>query len=138
MKTAPICTVLLLTMLFSPVTSQAKGKTIQLSISGPGLDLPIHTDDYDLIDANPWGNGGFLDKKAGVIAPAARYLSDYYRVHFWIELPNGDVRIMYMVRFRWDEDAGRGVVCLTPRDNPWSTLNTSTIWLGDLEGQCLY
>jgi hypothetical protein len=125
--------VILLVAMTTAESASAKGPTVELSITGPGLNAPIHTSDPDAIDASVWG-GNFADWGAGSVAEPIEALPRFL-VHFWVQLPrSGGVHLMYVVGFVWDPSTERGIVYLPgPRDE-WYRTNTSSIWREGKDG----
>jgi len=116
--------------------SYAIGTTSELSITGPGLEAPLHTTAESLTSANVW-LGNFVDWNAGPIEHQASE-SSMYRIHFWAKgVPDG-VRMIYVVFFALDENSNRAIVCLPGETTRWYWVNMSTIVRGDSDGQCFY
>jgi len=113
----------------------AKGATVQLTITGPGIEAPIHSHDESVISASVWG-GGFADWDTGPIDGALAQRSDY-QIYFWVQLPRGPIQMKYMIQYRWDSTSDRAVVCLPGERDPWYYVNVSSIIRGN-EGGCFY
>ena len=115
--------------------SHAKGPTVQLSIAGPGLTLPIHSSDPALL-ANLWV-GNFAEWDSGHVSPPEAD-SAPFQIYFWMQVPRGNVEIKYVVRFSWLKDESRAVVCFPERDTRWAWINSATISRRQHVGKCLY
>lgn len=62
------CAVLALLAATVPQWCPAKGPTVQVSISGPGIGLPIHTSDPAAIAPSAWGGEFALASSGAVVA----------------------------------------------------------------------
>jgi hypothetical protein len=124
-----------LVVLFAASTAQAKGTTVQLTITGPGLDVPFHTSAKSVTSANVW-SGNYIDWEAGPIEAAGDDSLDY-RIHFWVKFPEEPIDMTYIVRYRWDDEAKRAIVCLPGERDPWYSVNAFSIVRGN-EGSCFY
>jgi len=120
---------------FASGVTESKGTTIELSITGPDLEAPLHSRDKLLTSANVWF-GGIFDPESGPLDTTADESSDY-RIHFWVQFSQGDIQMKYFVWYRWDADSDRAIVCLPGETDPWYFVNVYSIFRGD-EGSCLY
>ena len=118
---------------FATEATEAKGMTIELSITGPGLKVPLHSSDKLLTSANVW-LGGIFDTQSPSIDTMVNESLDY-RVHFWMQLPQGNIQMKYVVWYRWDNEANRAIVCLPGQRDPWYNVNVYSIIRG-YEGSC--
>lgn len=109
----------------------AKGKTIQVSISGPGIARPIHTSDRAVIAPSPWG-GDFAQFKAGPVVEPPKDLPRY-QVHLWVDL-GGSTEMKYTILFVPDPATGRSSVHIPGKLDRWYANNVFTILRGN-EGQ---
>jgi hypothetical protein len=112
----------------------AKGITVQVSISGPGIRLPIHSSDPALIAANAWG-GNFADAKAGAVQEPPRDLPRY-QVHLWVDLGESGTQLKYTLLFVPDARSDRAWVQIPGAQDRWYKNNVYTIIRGN-EGQWL-
>ena len=115
--------------------ADAKGRTIQLTITGPGLESPLHSSENSLTSASVWG-GGYIDWETGPIDKAVGE-SPVYLVHFWVQLPRGPIQMKYIVGYRWDDESSRAIICIPGERNPWYSVNVSSIIRGN-EGSCYF
>ncbi len=126
------CVLLVVFVLFpQPIT--AKGRTVQLSITGPGLDSPLHSSAERLTSAGVWGGNHIEWDKGSIDRTVEKY--PIYLIHFWVELPRGPIQMKYVLGFRWDKELDRAIVCLPGPKNPWYNVNASSIIYGN-EGEC--
>ena len=127
--------IMVLAGLIMPESGETKGRTIELTITGPGLESPLHSTEESVTSASVWG-GGHIDWAAGPIDKAVGE-TPVYLVHFWVELPRGPIQMKYIIGFRWDYDSNRAIVCIPGKGNPWYNVNVSSIIRGN-EGSCFY
>jgi hypothetical protein len=119
-----------------PQLAQPKGTTVGLSIAGPGISAPLYTSEPALIAANVWG-GGYADWEAGPIGTLDSELP-YYQIYFWTQPRLDNVQINYVIRYRWEENANRAVVCLPGLRDPWYYVNVANIIMEDRDGNCFW
>ena len=120
----------------SVVPAHAKGPTVQISISGPELEVPLHSSSSSLIAPNVW-MGGIFDRDSGPIEYEADE-SKMYRIHFWTRSTPDGTNLVYVVLYFWNEELDRAIVCLPGERSKWYWLNLSTIGRGDEDGSCFY
>ena len=126
-----------LAVVFLSESTQAKGTTIQLSITGPGLEAPLHISDKLLTSANVWF-GNFIDWNAGGVDPNANE-SFQYRIHFWVKFPRrADIQMKYVIWYQWDDQLNRAIVCLPGQRDPWYYVNVYSILREGADGSCFY
>jgi len=113
--------------------SAAKGRTVQLSITSPGLDSPLHSSAEQLTAAGVW-DGDQIEWDKGPIERVAGELPMYF-IHFWVELPRGPIQMKYVLGFRWDGGSNRAIVCIPDPNNPWYNVHVSSIIYGNA-GDC--
>lgn len=113
----------LVAVVASPI-GLAKGPTVQLSISGPGIELPIHTTDPAAIAPNVWG-GDFAQVESGTVAEPVKDLPRY-QVHFWVALRES-AEMKYAVLFVPDARTGTAYVYFPGRESRWYSNNVATI-----------
>lgn len=114
----------------------AKGKTVQLTMTGPGLESPLHLSDEAAIAANVW-TGNFADWDAGPIEPLAANAPQYV-IHFWVKFAADDIQMKYVVGFQWDAHSHRGVICLPGQRSLWYRSNVYSILRKGQDGKCFY
>jgi len=112
----------------------AKGKTVKLTISGPGLSQPLELTKPEFISADVFV-GNFVAWQRGEIAPGSSGLPRY-AVQFHVRPPRSEaVSIKYVVYFAWDPATERGLVYLPGPGERWYNLNISTIDRGASDGK---
>jgi hypothetical protein len=122
-------------LLLLPGASQSKGITIQLTITGPQLALPLHTDDPEAIAAMVWGTNFFDEKEGPVVDP--QNVGDRLTIHFWIRLPDDSVQMKYVVWYTWLSQDNYAVVCFPgSRQSYWYRINTFSILREGVDGRC--
>jgi hypothetical protein len=99
----------------------AKGPTVRLTITGPGLLQPLDVTDPDAL-VHVW-SAGFIG--AVTVAPAASL--PRYLVSFHVQPPRSNVKVMYAVRYVVDPQTRAGFVYLPGRGEEGYRLNVSTI-----------
>jgi len=135
MFTKTIWLVVLAVFLAYAGTVVAKGSTVQLTITGPGIMSPIHSSHTSLVSANVWF-GNHFDWETTTLENATVLDSDYH-VFFWVKLPRGHIEMMYMLNYRWDAELDRAIVCIPGERDPWYHVNVSSIIRGN-EGDCFF
>ncbi len=114
----------------------AKGPTVKLAISGPGLPDVLTVTDRKAIEATVWG-GEFIDRRKGSVPEPPPGLPRY-TIQFYVEPPRREVRMMYVVEYVWDPTSNRAIVHLPGRADKWYWLNVSTILRDGADGQWFY
>jgi hypothetical protein len=115
---------------------QAKGDTIKVVVTGPGLAQPLELTDKEVVAANVWA-GNFVDWTRGkAVAPAAN--TSRYLLQFHVQPPRMDPRMMYVVRCVWDDSTDSALVYLPGRGDQWYHLNVSTILRDGRDGHWFY
>jgi hypothetical protein len=114
----------------------AKGLTVKLTVTGPGLPRPTDVTDPPAILPNVWA-GDFVDWHTGPVEEPARELSRYL-IKFHVALARSETRMMYVVIYVWDPTARRAVVHLPGRGDEWYRLNVRTILRDGQDGQWFY
>lgn len=113
---------LALLVLASHEIASAKGQTVRLVISGPGLSRPIASTDPHALE-NVWG-GRFI----GEPADEPDIQLPRYRVDFYVLPPNEpEARVMYSVTYVRDPESGTGFVYLPGRGDDGGRRNVGTI-----------
>lgn len=119
-----------------PLPAFAKAPTASVTITGPRLEQPLQLADEAIIAANVWA-GNFADWDSGAVNNPES--SDpAYHVHFWVRLAADDIRLKYVLDFRWLSDEKRAIVCLPGRSDPWYYVNVYTILRTGQDGNCFY
>lgn len=115
---------LLSLMLATPAL--AKGPTVKLTITGPGIAQPIELTHKDAIAPGVW-SGNFMDQQGRMTEAPASDLPRY-TVQFHVKLPRTEeVRMMYVVYYVWDVESDRALVQIPGVSDTWYRLNVSTI-----------
>jgi len=127
---------LILLSLIIPYSVDAKAPTAQITITGPKLVTPLNTTDPAITAAHVW-MGNFADWSSGPVT-APQDDSDPYQLHFWVRLNPDDIRLMYVLEYRWLEKEDRAVVCLPGRRSVWYSTNVSSILRTGKDGNCYY
>ena len=100
----------------------AKGPTIKLSISGPGVREPLIVTDAAAL-VHVWSNG-FI---GSITTPPDSSLPRYH-VSFHVQPPRSDVvRVMYVVQYVLDPKTNDGFVYLPGRGEDGYRLNVGTM-----------
>jgi hypothetical protein len=107
----------------------AKGRTVRLTISGPGLSGPIETMEPKAL-ANVWV-GSFI---GGLAAEPDKTLPRYV-VTFYVQPPRENVRAMYVVYYVRDPRSREGFVYLPGRGEDGYSLNVRTILRDGQDGR---
>jgi hypothetical protein len=123
---------LVLALLAAPV--QAKGAVDRITLSGPGLDVPIVLSKQDTLGMealNPW-MGGFL---AGVVEAPAK--GPAYTVDFFMNVASGDtaeLRHIYTAEYVPDPAGGPGYFYIPGSGDDGYELNKGTIMAAERDG----
>lgn len=119
----------LLALFAMAATLAAKGATVRLTVTGPGLSSPVEVVSPGALSANVF-EGNFIGSptdEPGKSLPR-------YTVSFYVATPRNPVRIMYVVSYVRNQHTGQGFVYLPGRGEEWYRLNVSTILRGQ-EGE---
>jgi len=111
----------------APMPGNAKGATVQVSISGPGMQAPIHTTDPAAIAPNAWG-GNFALLDAGPVPEPDRNLPRY-QIHLWVDLGDS-VEVKYSVLLVTEPSSGKAFAYLPGPHDRWYANNVYTIIRG--------
>lgn len=130
----PIAVILLSTLI--SYTAAAKAPTAQITITSPRLETPLETSDPKIISAHVW-MGNFADWESGPITDPQDD-SHPYQLHFWVRLAADDVRLKYVLKYRWLEEENRALVCLPGRGDIWYSTNVYSILRKGQDGNCYY
>jgi len=106
---------------------QAKGPTVKLTITGPGLTAPIEIVEPAILDASNVFGGSFIGE---TLQAAPRIEPPIYTVSFHVQSPEWmrrPVSAMYAVSVARDARTGLLWVYLPGRGEPGYALNTGTI-----------
>jgi hypothetical protein len=127
-------------------STDAKGRTIRITITGADLAAPIEITAPELVrQFGVWEGPGVrvngaeqkdgfvIDWRAGVVQPPDGL--DRYEVSFYVESRNTAARelLVYVVAFAFDPASGHGYIYLPGRGEQWYGLNTKAIYRS-LEG----
>jgi hypothetical protein len=113
------------------VSVAAKGTTVKLVISGSTLAAPLEIGGKDVLFANPWGDQFVQAWKSIPAPPGDRHR---YEVGFYEQLPNRDIKMMYVVEYV-PSPHGRGAIHLPGRGEKHYRLNVGTILRDGQDGQ---
>ena len=128
--------------LLLPVSAMAKARTVQLSITGPGLSEPIHTTAPSAISASVWG-GNFIELDGGPVPEPDISLPRYY-IHFWVEAsswqeaPADSVQMKYVVWYVWEPIEERAFLYLPGQSDTWYRTNVRSIFRSGNEGNWFF
>jgi hypothetical protein len=125
------CVVLTLAIAVGVVASvAAKGTTIKLSITGPGLTEPLVVTDAAAL-VHVWGND-FI----GPLSDAPNSALPRYQVSFHVQpLRSTDVKVMYVVRYVVDPRTKEAFVYLPGRGEDGFRLNIGTMLRDNDDGR---
>ena len=112
----------------------AKGTTVELTITGPGFELPIHTTDAAAISAFVWGSN-FFEPEAGPV-PVPGDTLPRMNVHFWVRSPDASIQMKYVVSYIWQPDGEFAVVCFPGPRDLWYRTNVYSILREGIDGHC--
>lgn len=125
-----------LTCVLMSGTTFAKGTTVQVTVTGPGLEAPLHISNAEVTSANVWG-GNFADWDAGSVEISSVY-PEPFLLHFWVQFGPGDIQMKYVLRYQWHKESDRAIVCLPGRRDIWYRTNVFSILREGLDGSCFY
>ncbi|HEY6506522.1 MAG TPA: hypothetical protein VIY56_00830 [Vicinamibacterales bacterium] len=118
---------LVIALLMTAATVEAKGPTVKLTVTGPGLARPIEITDSALLDgSNVWG-GAFI---GDTMAAAPTVKAPRYTVAFDVKLPEwhrAGIKTMYAVSVARDASTGALWLYLPGRGEPGYALNVGTM-----------
>lgn len=120
--------------LFGATPCFAKGTTVQLTITGPGLALPAQTNDRDAIAAFVWGSNFFEDHSGPVARPGES--QPMHTVYFWVRFTEDAVQMKYVVEYAWQAEEQRAVICFPGPRDVWYRNNTFTVLREGIDGNC--
>ena len=106
---------------------EAKGETVKLAITGPGLTVPVEIVERGIIDQSNVWEGSFIGER---IEDAPQVSLPLYTVTFDVQLPEWQregVRGMYTVSVARDARGGGLLLYLPGRGEPGYGLNVSTM-----------
>jgi hypothetical protein len=131
-RIVPICLLAVTGFVANPCL--AKGTTIELTITGPGFESPIHTSDPTAVSAIVWGTN-FFDSEAGPVSVPDDSLPRM-NVYFWVRLPDKSVEMKYVVSYIWQPGGEYAVVCFPGPREAWYEVNVSSILRKGVDGNC--
>jgi hypothetical protein len=122
-----------LLILSVPTPLLAKAKTVKITISGAGLKTPIEISDPEILaNFTVWtrtaDHGLIIDWSQGPVRETPNTLRRY-QVSFYADAPNE--RIVYVVYYVFNPNAGPGYVYLPGKSDEWYRLNTFSILRGE-------
>ena len=102
----------------------AKLPTVEVTLSGPMLSAPLHTQNPAVIAPNVWmGNFALLNEGA---VPAPPAVAPRLTAYFWVN-DHGTYRIAYTVDLVYDIEGRSALIYLPGRRDPRFVNNTRTI-----------
>ncbi len=102
----------------------AKGPTVEVTIVGPGMDIPIHSTSPDLTYPSVWSLQ-FVDAENGAVAEPPEDLARY-ECHFWVKWGDA-VRLKYTVLFVQESGESAGYVYIPGIKERWYSNNAFSI-----------
>ena len=122
-----------LLILSVPTPLLAKAKTVKITISGAGLKTPIEISDPKVLaNFTVWtrtaDHGLIIDWSQGPVRETPKTLRRY-QISFYADAPNE--RIVYVVYYVFNPNAGPGYVYLPGKSDEWYRLNTFSILRGE-------
>lgn len=114
-----------LVLMGAPTTSAfAKGQTVKLAVSGPGIPQTIEITEREAIAPSVWGNAFFDVAKGPLAAPDAAL--PRYVVKFYVQPPQGGaVEMKYALYLVLDTATERALVYLPAPSDELYRLNTA-------------
>ena len=114
---------------------EAKGTTVKLTVTGPGLAAPVEIVERAILDQSNVWDGSFIGDtlEAAPLAPPPRYT-----VTFDVQLPawqRAGVKRMYTVSVARDARSGGLVLYLPGRGEPGYGLNAGTMLRDSQDGR---
>jgi hypothetical protein len=113
--------------LVASIGLDAKGATVKLTITGPGLTAPVEIVERGIVDQSNVWEGSFIGE---MLAAAPQVRPPLYTVTFDVQLPEwqrAGVRRMYTVSLAREAGGGGLVVYLPGRGQAGYGLNVGTI-----------
>ena len=113
--------------LLTSIGLEAKGATVKLTITGPGLTAPVEIVERGIVDQSNVWEGSFIGKR---LEAAPQVTLPLYTVTFDVQLPEwqrAGVRRMYTVSVVRDPRGGGLLLYLPGRGEPGYGLNVSTM-----------
>jgi hypothetical protein len=121
------CSFALIAVLLASAALEAKGTTVKLTLTGPGLVRPVEITEPDMLQGwNVW-EGWFIGE---TIAIPPRIKGPIYQVAFDVRLPEwmrAGVKTMYTVSVARDVRSGALWLYLPGRGEPGYALNVRTM-----------
>jgi len=127
-----------LLILSVPTPLLAKGKTVKITISGPGLKTPIEISDPKILENfQVWAGPGtssderqslIIDWSQGPVRETPKTLRRYQVSFYAGALPNE--QIVYVVYYAFSPGAEQGYVYLPGESDEWARHNVRTIFHG--------
>jgi hypothetical protein len=116
-----------LVLIATSVELAAKGPTVKLTLTGPGLGAPVEIVDPEILALSGVWDGGFIGR---TLAAAPQIKGPVYTVAFDVQLPEGQragVQRTYTVRVARDARLGALFLYLPGRGEEGYTLNAGTM-----------
>ena len=141
----------LVVLFILPSPLSAKGDIVKVTMQGVDLASPLEIHP-NIGEFNVWAGPGtsdgvqtgrfnpfLIEWSQGVVAPPPAGLPRYeVSFHSGCRAGGGDrtceSRLVYVVSYVYDPEAGQGFVYLPGKNDAWYRLNTSSIFRGGLEG----
>ena len=113
--------------LLASIGLEAKGTTVKLTITGPGIAAPVEIVERGIVDQSNVWEGSFIGER---LEAAPQVTLPLYTVTFDVQLPEwqrAGVRRMYTVSVARDPRGGGLLLYLPGRGEPGYGLNVSTM-----------
>lgn len=125
---------LLLAVFILPSPLQAKGPTAKITLSAPDLPELIEIDDPAVLDRfDPWA-GQFIGTGGPLESPPHIGRRIPLLVFFYHQNELGDLNVNYVFYYYPDPAGDRGLIYMPGADEPYYSLNASTIMRGSVDG----
>jgi hypothetical protein len=129
------CSRLLAFVLLASIALEAKGTTVKLTLTGPGIAVPIEIVAPDVLAGSNVWEGSFL---GAALDGVPRVKKPIYTVSFDVQTPEWmrqPVKTMYAVSVARDAATGELVLYLPGRGQPGYSLNVSAMLRDGQDGQ---
>jgi hypothetical protein len=113
--------------LFVPMSRVfAKGSPDKITITGPGLVVPIEITNPEILSKfNPW-DGQFLDKDRRIVTETPQ-VGTRYEVLFYFKDTSGEYQLFYALYYSPALSGARGDIYLPQEEEKWYVMNNETI-----------
>jgi hypothetical protein len=125
----------LIAVFLASAALQAKGPTVKLTLTGPGLARAVEITDPGLLNGSNVYEGAFIGETLAVAPPVA---APRYTVAFDVQLPEwqrAGIKTMYAVLLARDARTGALWLYLPGRGEPGYALNVRTILRDGQDGR---